>query len=802
MRLPRYVRRAAPLLLVFLLLRPAWTAADDDATAVTERARAALDRFKEARRSPTARDEVLSEMLAVADPLLAAGRDSLAAACLDCAGILAFQSGRLEDAQSAWTRAVASARSHGNPGLVARCLNSRAVGYAAGGDYERAAAMFLEQIPVRESLGSARSLGTVWANLAGAYKALGRIPESIEASERALRYHREAGDPRGLSGVYGSLADLLVSTDNLPRALAWADSSVNIARRHELPDALGNGLIQRAVVELELGHAADALATLDDALEAFAVNGNPYYASWALVVRGRPLIRLGRGEEYVRSLEKARARGTLVDNPVLMADAKTLEGIALMETGRPAEAESLLAGAERDLEAHRNELQDPQSVAALRQVAAELDAALARCLVRRGRSERAWQVIERGLLSRDEGEVASAIVPADLERLRGLLGGQRAALVYLVDPEEGARLVLRIAGDGLVARESVANAEMRPLLRPVLDLLASGADDEACAPALSRLAATLVPDLLTGVPDGTERLYVVAPPRLSGFPLESLPVPNDDGSGPPLGARLLVTYIPDATALTESETRVPAPEELLAFADPTGSGDEPAETLPRHRRLRATPLPEARAEASDIGARGAHLFVGEDATVAAATGPLARDAAVLHFATHADVNPIRAEQSSLLLSGGLLTATAIRELRLRADLVTLSGCRTGGGCALLGDGTLGLARAFLHAGARSVVASAWDVEDRGARRFMSLFYGALRQGRRRDEALRQARSGMAREGFPPRDRYAFVLVGAGGAPVKSLAATRVDRGALPAVLLLALLAATVTGVVVLARRER
>jgi CHAT domain-containing protein len=118
----------------------------------------------------------------------------------------------------------------------------------------------------------------------------------------------------------------------------------------------------------------------------------------------------------------------------------------------------------------------------------------------------------------------------------------------------------------------------------------------------------------------------------------------------------------------------------------------------------------------------------------------------------------------------------VETILYHADLVTLSGCQTKGGYPILGEGTLGLTRAFLLAGSRSVVSSLWDVEDEAASRFMDLFYAGLRQGLPRDESLRQARRRLAEEGVPPRDHAAFVLTGVGHEPVAAMAGATLHRG--------------------------
>ena len=146
----------------------------------------------------------------------------------------------------------------------------------------------------------------------------------------------------------------------------------------------------------------------------------------------------------------------------------------------------------------------------------------------------------------------------------------------------------------------------------------------------------------------------------------------------------------------------------------------------------------------------------------------------------------------------VLTVTEIQSIALGADLVSLSGCSTAGGYVALGEGAFGLTRAFLVAGARSVVSSWWDVEDKAARRFMELFYAELRDGTARDTAVQRARQSMAREGFTLRDRAAFALIGATATPVVAV----IQSSSRSIVVPLSMTTVLIILVVVLSRRRR
>jgi CHAT domain-containing protein len=109
---------------------------------------------------------------------------------------------------------------------------------------------------------------------------------------------------------------------------------------------------------------------------------------------------------------------------------------------------------------------------------------------------------------------------------------------------------------------------------------------------------------------------------------------------------------------------------------------------------------------------------------------------------------------------GRLHAWAIFErVRLEADLVTLSTCRSAAGTAVAGEGVLGLTRAFQYAGARSVMASLWDVPDLATQPFMGRFYAGLKRGLSKDEALRRAQLAAIHAGQHPFRWAGFQLYG-------------------------------------------
>jgi len=125
----------------------------------------------------------------------------------------------------------------------------------------------------------------------------------------------------------------------------------------------------------------------------------------------------------------------------------------------------------------------------------------------------------------------------------------------------------------------------------------------------------------------------------------------------------------------------------------------------------------------------------------------------IHFSTHAVSDPMMPLLSTLKLQGtreddGNLTVPEILGLSLQAELITLGACRTAQSFSSSGNemaevDRIGLIEAFLHAGAKSVLASLLPIDDRSTMEFMKCFYQNLRS-KDKAEALAEAQRGMLR----------------------------------------------------------
>lgn len=235
------------------------------------------------------------------------------------------------------------------------------------------------------------------------------------------------------------------------------------------------------------------------------------------------------------------------------------------------------------------------------------------------------------------------------------------------------------------------------------------------------------------IPKGS-RVIVVPDGPLYAINLETLVVPS--------GRRHY--WIEDVTLATtpslallvghKAGGSLPPPHGILLIGDPI-----PSEEFPR--------LPNASQEMKQIADQFApeerRIYAGAQARPSVYREADPRRFSLIHFATHASANPVIPLDSAVVLSQSndtyKLYAREIVTIPLQADLVTLSACRSAGSRTFAGEGLVGLAWAFMSAGAQNVVAGLWNVEDRATSELMEELYRGLREGLAPAQALHRAK---------------------------------------------------------------
>jgi CHAT domain-containing protein/Tfp pilus assembly protein PilF len=250
----------------------------------------------------------------------------------------------------------------------------------------------------------------------------------------------------------------------------------------------------------------------------------------------------------------------------------------------------------------------------------------------------------------------------------------------------------------------------------------------AVFPSYQESAARLSRILLGGVPASAREIIFIPSGRLSTLPFEALPVRKL--SNPSWGAvdylilHKAISYEFSAGLLLQKKKGNEGNRENSIFLCapvkfPTGDNlnDLPG-TIEEVRQI------------SSLFGNQARVVQGMEANESTVKSDNLKKYRFIHFATHGVVDEIAPELSRIYLqSGGSedghLFSGEIFNLQLQADLAVLSACQTGLGKFSKGEGVIGLSRALVYAGARSLVVSYWSVADQSTSQLMTNFYGEM-----------------------------------------------------------------------------
>ncbi len=233
----------------------------------------------------------------------------------------------------------------------------------------------------------------------------------------------------------------------------------------------------------------------------------------------------------------------------------------------------------------------------------------------------------------------------------------------------------------------------------------------------------------------------------------------------PLASRCAILLTPSEGVLNDIRT---SPDYGAAQELPVLLVGNP--TMPTSLRFTFDPLPGADEEVTALNtlfaARNPTVFRSAAATKSAVQAALSRHG-ILHLATHGFADTKNPLASFVVLAPdhegeeSLLYASDLLNLDLPADLVVLSACQTGLGL-VSGDGVIGLSRALLIAGARTVLVSLWNVDDAATGEFMRHFYEHYLTTDNKATALRHAMTTFLANPATadPRLWAAFYLIGA------------------------------------------
>lgn len=648
---------------------------------------------------------------------------SVAAAPAALAGIvlaradLAVQLNALAEAERLYIRAQRLYRDAGNADGEAEASHGRGLLLLSRDDFAGAEELFEAALRVQQAGGNQRAAGLTRL-------ALGQLARTRGDTALARRHMVEAaadlqrvGDPVSQSAALGELAGLEADR-NLPASaearyrqaltriegrvapdVAWRlyAGLAHVRRARGAADDAAQAL-RLAVAEVE--RAGGSLA-LPERRAAFLADKWDVYAQLALVERARGMPRVA-----FEVSERLRAR-------------EFLDLLGRGRIGRPAGTAADLVAREQDLRRRIAELTselEGASAGSLRGPTVIAEGGAVREAMLAAQGAYADLLLEMRERAPRHAELVSRET-ADWHAVARRLGNGEVLVEYLISDSGSVAFV--------VVRDSLAVVDLGIGRRDLARLVAfargtvespRSAGDSVWRGPFRRLYRHLIaPVEETGLLAGATRLLLVPHAELHYLPFAALL-----GDRGPLIERFDVTTTPSATV-------------WLAL------GDRPARTRGTGV-LAFAPRPDAlRGSQREVDA--VTRYAGGD--VQALTGAQATEAAfrraasgkrILHLATYGVFNknnPLFSfvEFAPDGVQDGRLDVQEVFGLELAADLVVLSACQTGLGSGRLadvppGDDWVGLTRAFLHAGARTVVATLWSVEDRATAVLMEEFYKA------------------------------------------------------------------------------
>lgn len=574
----------------------------------------------------------------------------------------------------------------------------------------------------------AQNQATVLGNLGLVFERLGRPDRAMEPYEQALAKARESSYPQSEETALFGLARVARAMGNLDEAESRIEQALSVAEA-----------LRSQVGRLDLQASYQALRQKQ---YAFLID--------LLAERHQREPDRGYAARAFELSERARARSLLdmlafARDPVSPAELSRIDEMSRRINRRHLE---LLAASSRELASDPGG--DPELTALLEN--------FRQAKAGPGRPQPSTPPVP------SLAQVQTTVLEDPETLLLEYFLGEERSFLWAVTKSD-ARFVTTLPG-----REQIEQAARRTYDRMTESHLQTGeAAARQAAAQLSRMLLGPVADLL-----GRRRLVIVAPDALQIVPFAALPDPGADGRESREESRPLIldhdlVSLPSVSVLGTLRSNLAKrrpPRGLLAvLSDPVlGPDDErfkrSAIAASTHRRLpRLLRLPNTGAEAAAIldlaGSAPVLTASGFEASRKLVQSGRLADYRILHFATHGLANDLYPELSSLSLSAfdasgqpvdGQLRAYEVSDLKLRADLVVLSACRTALGEEVGGEGLVGFSQAFLHAGAKSLVVSLWDVNDQATVELMKHFYTALlREKLPPSQALRKAQIALLQQ---------------------------------------------------------
>jgi CHAT domain-containing protein/Tfp pilus assembly protein PilF len=667
-------------------------------------------------------------------------------------------------------------------------LNNIGGAYEQLGDKQKALDYYEQALQLRRALTDRSGQASTLRNIGSARLSLGEREAALEAFDQSLRLSRTVGDRESEANTLKRMAQAERDRGDLTEALGKIEAALKIVE--SLRTKIDEGGLRASYLGATQSYYKFCIDLL---MRLHRLDPSKDYAVAAFQTSER-----SRARALIETLAEARADIRNGVDPELLANERALQKRLESKTDRlirllgGKHTEEQAATASREIESLEIEYQrlesqiraaspryaalthpQPLGLAEIQRQALDDDALLLEYALGEERSY-LWAVTKTSITGHELPPRKE--IEETANRVRGLLTARNRTVKFEAADEKRAR---------------IAQADV---------------DYPKAAAALSRMLLGPVADQLE-----KKRLLIAADGALQYTPFAALPAPvtgrrgdgedgglRNRGTHVPLIVDHEVVSLPSASALAvlrrELAGRAPAQKTFAVLADPVfEQGDERLKSSVASRgtgrAVSAQPRAAYPALDSDLKRSARDLELGDEgfslprlpftrkeaqtilslvpadqrfvaldfaANQTAATSDKLAQYRYVHFATHGLLNPKHPELSGIVLSlfneqgaeqDGFLRASEVYNLNLPAELVVLSGCQTGLGKDVRGEGLVGLTRGFMYAGAARVLVSLWDVDDEATSELMGRLYRGM-LGKRRltpAAALREAQISFWRD---------------------------------------------------------
>ena len=628
--------------------------------------------------------------------------------------------------------------------------------YYSVGDFETAIKYHKKALSFIQTVGNKGAEGKVYLNLGNAYYSLGNFEDAIDNYEEALCNAKQVGDKRSEAMTYNSLGLAYHSLGDPKKAIEFINQDLNIAKEVGDRGSEGTAYLNLGLAHYSLGDLKTAIDFYQQALGIAKEVGNKESQAKACANLGaayRARDDISGAEDFYKSSVRLfdETRALLQSNDewkiglrdqydhiykflwlVQLEQNKHEEALATAERGR-AQALMDLMEAEYGVKS-RFKSAHPDSDQHTTNVSNNLATSMTVFLAESPNSVNFWV-----LRNRDPCQFVKRAISDGLQ-----------SLIHKAYKHIGVfkkAMCENRSFDEPVEEESEEIFERDPDERE----LTSEEEEGDPLIALSDLLIGPISHLIQG-----DEVIIVPDAALFLVPYAALVDQHSMYLSKTLKIRL-------APTLTSLKLMAECPEEYHSTSGALLVGDPWVKDV-RVDRKKVKQLPAAKQEVEMIASiLDIEPLTGKNATKAEVLNKL-NAVALVHIAAHG-----KAKSGEIILCPNpdgpnkgdfLLTMADVLSVKLRAKLVVLSCCHSGRG-KIKAEGVVGLARAFLGAGARSVLASLWAIDDKATQEFMTYFYEHLVKGQSAGKALNQAMKRMREsDDFSDVKYWApFVLIG-------------------------------------------